>query len=222
MIYYGILLLTMLITLGSQGYLSSVYKSTQKIQSKSKMTGCDVARKILDANGLKQVEIKMVAGELSDHYDPQNKTVNLSTDIYANSSLASISVAAHECGHAIQDKDGYAFLKFRRKIVPLVNFASKIGYVVIVISLITSITKLFLVGLVLESIILLFQLVTLPVEFDASNRALKQIIDLHIVEQEEHPKCKKMLGAAALTYVAGVASAIFEVLRLILMFRRDN
>ncbi len=222
MIYYLILLVTLVVTIGSEIYLNSVYKNTKKIQSISKMTGCDVARKILDSNGLQNVKIKMVAGELSDHYDPKNKTVNLSTDIYANSSIASISVAAHECGHAIQDKNGYFFLKFRRSIVPLVNLASKLGYIVIIISLITSITKLLLVGIILESIILLFQLITLPVEFNASNRALKQIIDLKIVEANEHRECKKMLGAAALTYVASVASAILEVLRLIVMFRSDR
>ena len=181
-----------------------------------------VARKILDKNGLQHVKIQEVSGELSDHYDPQKKTVNLSSHIYSESSLASISVAAHECGHAIQDKDGYFFLRFRHSIIPLVNFASRIGYLVILISVIASISKLLWIGILLECVILLFQIVTLPVEFNASNRALKQIRELGIIEKEEHSGCKSMLTAAALTYVASVATAILEVLRLVLMFRNRD
>ena len=219
MYYYIILGVTLLITLGSQGYLKLIYKSTKKVLSESGMTGEMVARKILDANGLSHVKVQAVDGELTDHYDPSSKMVRLSKDIYANTSLASISVAAHECGHAIQDKEGYFFLRFRSSIVPLVNFASKIGYAVIVISLITSLAKLMWIGILLEAVILLFQLVTLPVEFNASSRALKQIVDLKIVQEKEHSQCKKMLVAAALTYVASVASAILEILRLVLMSR---
>ena len=222
MYYYIILGVTLLITLSSQGYLSSVYNSSKKIKSKKEVTGCDVAREILDANGLEHVKIQVVSGELSDHYDPKNKTVNLSNHIYSGKSLASISVAAHECGHAIQDKEGYFFLRFRHSIIPLVNFASRVGYLVILISVLASLSKLLWIGILLESVILLFQIVTLPVEFNASSRALKQILKLKIVEKEEQKECKKMLTAAALTYVAAVASAILEILRLILMTREDR
>ena len=219
MYYYIILGVTLLITLSSQAYLKGAYNKTKKIKSHSEMSGNQVARKILDANGLSHVQIQAVAGELSDHYDPKNKVVRLSTDIYSGTSLASVSVASHECGHAIQDKEGYAFLRFRNSIVPLVNFASKIGYLIIVISLMASLTKLLWVGILLEAFILLFQVVTLPVEFNASSRALKQIVDLNIVDSKEQGQCRTMLTAAALTYVAAVASAILEILRLILMSR---
>ena len=219
MYYYIIFGITMVITLGSQAYLKSAYNKTKKIASKSKMTGHEVARKILDKNGLEQVKVVMIEGELTDHYDPDAKTVRLSSDIDANTSLASISVAAHECGHAIQDKEGYAFLKFRRRIVPLVNFASRMGYLIIVISMLTSLTKLLWIGILLEMFILLFQVITLPVEFNASHRALKQITELKIVEKKEEQQCRTMLTAAALTYVASVASATLEIIRLVLMSR---
>lgn len=219
MYYYIILGITLVITLSSQAYLKGVYNKTKKVKAHSEMSGNQVARKILDANGLSHVQIQAVAGELTDHYDPKNKVVRLSTDIYSGTSLASVSVASHECGHAIQDKEGYTFLRFRNSIVPLVNFASKIGYLIIVISLMASLTKLLWVGILLEAVILLFQVVTLPVEFNASSRALKQIVDLNIVDSKEQGQCRSMLVAAALTYVAAVASAILEIVRLILMSR---
>ena len=220
--YYFILLITLVITMGSQSYIQSTYKKTKEIKSEKGLSGREVARKILDENGLKNVKVLEVEGTLSDHYDPKNKTVSLSTDIYHNTSLASIAVASHECGHAIQDKEGYAFLRFRNSIVPLVNFASKIGYVIIMISLLASLTKLMWVGILLEAFILLFQVVTLPVEFNASSRALKQIVDLKIVDKKEQGTCRTMLTAAALTYVAAVASAILEILRLVMMSRDRN
>ena len=220
--YYLVLLLTLVITAASQGYINSMYKKSRVIPSKSNMTGRDVARKILDANGLKKVKIQEVAGTLSDHYDPRNKTVSLSKDIYENTSLASISVAAHECGHAIQDKEGYLFLRIRSSIIPLVNFASRVGYIIILISYVMSLMKLLWIGILMEGIILLFQIITLPVEFNASSRALKQILDLKIVEKDEHTTCRGMLKAAALTYVASVLAAILEIIRLLCMTRRDD
>ena len=220
--YNLIFLITIVITLASQAYISSTYKKTKKIMAKSNLSGKEVARKILDENGLREIQIAMVPGDLSDHYDPAKKMVCLSPDIYENASLASVAVASHECGHALQDKEGFAFLRVRRSMVPLVNFASKAGYVIILISVMMSLLKLLWVGIILEMVILLFQLVTLPVEFDASNRALKQISQLRIVEETEHQSCKKMLTAAALTYVASVATAILEILRLLIVARRNN
>ena len=217
--YYLFLLATLVITLSSQAYIKSVYNKTRKIKTNSGMTGEEVARRILDVNGLSNVKVVEVGGELSDHYDPKNKEVRLSTDIYRNNSIASVSVAAHECGHAIQDKNNYFFLKFRSFIFPLVSFASRIGYVVIIISLFAQLIELLWVGILLECIILVFQLITLPVEFNASSRALKQVVDLEIVSIKENKNCRKMLTAAALTYVASVASAIIEILRLILVAR---
>ncbi len=225
--YYGldwlIIILTFIITLGAQAYINSTYGSMKRVKSKKGMLGCDVARKILDSNGLENVRVVETNGVLSDHYDPRSKVVRLSPEVYGNSSIASISVAAHECGHAIQDKNNYAFLRIRNSIIPLVNFASSVGYVVILIGLFTSALGFLWVGILLEVVILGFQLITLPVEFDASSKALRQLEDLKIVDKEEKNKSFKMLKAAALTYVAAVATAILEILRLILIARsRDD
>ena len=220
--YTILLFLSLMITIVSQFYINAKYNKTNKIQNTNQYTGKEVARKILDNNGLKQVKIKEVPGTLSDHYDPQNKLVNLSSDIYNGRTIAAISVASHECGHAIQDQNGYLFLRIRSSIVPLINFASKIGYIVIMISIITSIFKLLWIGILTELIILLFQIITLPVEFNASNRALKQIEKLKIINKDEKKECRGMLTAAALTYVAGVATSLIEIFRLILIARSDE
>jgi len=213
----------MLITGGAQAYISSNYRKYKQIGVKSKKTGFDVAREILDRNGLSKVLILETEGELTDHYDPSKKVVKLSHDIYHGESIAAVSVASHECGHAIQDKNGYAFLRFRNTIIPLVNFSTKIGYLAIVVGVILSLAKLVWVGIAFEVIILLFQLVTLPVEFNASSRALKLIKEYGIVTDNEHDGAKKMLTSAALTYVAGVLSTLAEILRYILIFTgRDN
>ncbi len=214
-----ILGITLLITLGAQSFINSSYNQTKGIKDTKGLTGKEVARKILDANGLKKIKIEKQDGTLTDHYDPKSKVVRLSADIYENNSLASVSVASHECGHAIQDKDGYFFLRLRSSIVPLVNIASSLGYVAIMIGLMAGILNLLRIGIALEFVILAFQLITLPVEFNASNRALKQITDLGIVNSDEHRYCRKMLTAAALTYVAAVASAILQIFRLILIAR---
>ena len=217
--YYIFLLVTLVITLSSQAYINSVYKKTKKIKINSNISGYETARRILDSNGLKNVGIQEVGGVLSDHYDPKNKVVRLSTEVYRESSIAAVSVAAHECGHAIQDKNNYFFLRFRSFLFPLVSFASRIGYLIIVISIFASLLKLLWIGILLECVILLFQIVTLPVEFNASSRALKQVVDLGIVSREENKSCRKMLKAAALTYVASVATAVIEILRLVLIAR---
>jgi len=207
----------LLITTFANLYIRSNYQKYKEKKSKKNYTGFDTARDILDKNGLKDVLILEVQGELTDHYDPKKKIVSLSTDIYHGDSIASIAVAAHECGHAIQDKEGYTFLKIRHSLIPFVNFSSIAGYIAILISFITEITDLLWFGIILECVILLFQIVTLPVEFNASSRALKQIEELNIVDKEEKDGCKKMLTSAALTYVAGVLSAIMQILRLVLI-----
>lgn len=217
-----IIIVTFGITWGSQLFIKWAYNNKMKEESKVGMTGKEVARKILDENGLSNVKIEETPQELGDHYDPRNKTVTLSTDVYRKASLASISVAAHECGHAIQDKNGYFFLKFRNMIVPIVNFASSIGYVVIMIGLFAGLTRLLWFGVFLEVIILFFQLITLPVEFNASNRALRQLEKLNIVDSGENKSCCTVLTAAALTYVASVANSLLQILRLVLMARRND
>ena len=217
-----ILLIAMIITLSSQAYINGMYNKTKNIRAEKNITGKEVARKILDENGLKNVAVKETSGVLTDHYDPKSKTVNLSSDIYSNNSIASISVAAHECGHAIQDKNGYFFLKMRHSIVPFVNIASHLGYIAIVLGVFFSALRLIRIGAILEIVILVFQVITLPVEFNASSRALKQLEELKITTKQEHNLCYKMLKAAALTYVAAVASTIMEILRLLLISRRDD
>ena len=209
-----------LITFCSSMYIKSNYRKYKRIDVNSKKSGYDVAREILDANGLSHILILEVAGELSDHYDPTKKVVKLSHDIYHGKSIAAVSVASHECGHALQDKDGYAFLRFRNKIVPLVNFSSKVGYIAIMVGFFLSLVDLVWIGIAFEMIILLFQLVTLPVEFDASKRALNIIDKMHFVNASELSGAKTMLTSAALTYVASVISTVMELLRLVLSVSR--
>ena len=227
LVYYGGDMIQILLIIGalaitglSSLYIKSNYKKYKEISVKKKYTGFDTAREILDKNGLSEVLILEVQGELTDHYDPKKKIVSLSTDIYHGDSIASVAVAAHECGHAIQDKEGYTFLKIRHALIPLVKFSSIAGYIAIAISLIAGLVNLLWIGVALECVILIFQLITLPVEFNASNRALKQIEKLSIVEKSEKEGCKKMLTSAALTYVAGVLSALAQVIRLALMGSR--
>lgn len=220
--YYLLTILAFLITITAQIFVNGSYSKTRKIKNKHNLTGEDVARTILDKNGLRNVQIEEVHSTLGDHYDPTTKTVRLSSDIYHNTSIASASVAAHECGHAIQDKDDYTFLRIRHALIPIVNFSSYAGYIAIVIGCIFSSINLIWVGILMEIIILLFQLVTLPVEFNASSRALKQLEELNLLEKSEIKYSRKMLGAAAMTYVASVAAAVLEILRLLLIFNKNN
>lgn len=219
---YGLIILSLLIAVGADLYIKFNYKKYSGKQTNTSNSGYEAARKILDENGLNEVGINMVDGELTDFYDPSNKSVNLSTNIYKGQTIAAVSVAAHECGHAIQDKDGYTFLKIRRKLVPVVNFASYAGYFAVVIGLIFASLQLIKIGIIMELIILFFQLITLPVEFNASKRGLKQIKTLGLLENDEYKGAKKMLTSAALTYVAGVAGAVIQVLRLVLILRRRD
>lgn len=211
-----LLILALLVTSASQIYINRSYNKTKRIKNRAGITGAQTARKILDENGLSNVKVEEVRGILGDHYDPRTKTVRLSSDIYRNTSIASASVAAHECGHAIQDKEGYFFLKLRNSIVPLVNFASYAGYFAILIGVIASSLKIIWIGIIAEVVILVFQLITLPVEFDASKRALKQLEKQKILEKIEISTSKQMLTAAALTYVASVTATILEILRLLI------
>lgn len=221
--YYGVdytyilVLIGFIITLVANIYVKSSYGKYKKISTKSNLQGFEVARKILDSNNLQDVHVVEVQGELTDHYDPSRKVVRLSTDIYHGSSIASSSVAAHECGHAVQDKEGYIFLRIRAMLVPIVNFSSKLGYIAVLIGLLADIVDLLWIGILLELVILLFQLITLPVEFDASKRAAKFLKEGTLVETKEQIGSKRMLRAAAFTYVASVLSTVLQVLRLVLI-----
>lgn len=221
-INYAIPFLGLIITFIAQMYLTSSYNKYKCQDVKSKKTGAETAREILDYNGLKDVMVKEIKGNLTDHYDPRKKVVNLSSDIYHGTTIASVSVAAHECGHAIQDKDNYTFLRIRNSIVPLVNFSSKIGYIAVILGLIFGSTKIAIIGIIMLLAMLLFQLITLPVEFNASKRAGKLLSNLQIITEYEKNDSKTMLNAAALTYVAGLITTLLQILRLALIVAKRS
>ena len=179
-----LIILAFSITFISQIIVSSSYSKYKKKLNNKDQNGYDVARKILDKNGLEDIMILETKGNLTDHYDPTKKVIKLSTDIYHGSSIASVSVAAHECGHAIQDKDNYKPMRIRSKLVPTVNICTRIGYLAILIGIIFSYT-LIEIGIILLLSMLVFQLITLPVEFNASKRALIQLEDLNLIDKEE-------------------------------------
>ena len=207
----------------AQIYISTNYSKYKILENSKNISGFEVARKILDKNNLEDIHIVEVRGSLSDHYDPNRKVVRLSKEVFHGTSIASASIAAHECGHAIQDKEGYSFMKFRSLIFPLVRISNYFSYIVLLIGLLTEAMNLFLLGIALVSIGLLFQLITLPVEFNASSRAKEELKKLKLVTNEESLGVASMLNSAAMTYVAGVISNILDLLRLILIFnnRRD-
>ena len=214
---YGLVIIAFLITLVADIYLRTRYSKYKKVKVKSGMTGAEVAREILKDNGLDNIYVVETRGYLTDHYDPRAKVVRLSTDIYNGDSIASVSVAAHECGHAVQDKEGYFFLKFRSFLVPIVNFSSKFGYLAVLIGLIFGAMNLAWIGIFLLVAILLFQLITLPVEFNASRRGKMFLNKLKVVEASEKSMASSMLMAAAMTYVASLISTLLELLRLVLV-----
>lgn len=220
LIVYGLTFVAFIITSLAQAYITSTYKKYSLVKNGNGMTGREVARKILDNNGLKNVDVVEVSGYLSDHYDPSSKVVRLSNSNYNESSISAVSVDAHECGHAIQDKENYKFLRIRASLVPIVNFSSYAGYLAIVIGGFTGIFGLIKLGILLECVILLFQVITLPVEIDASKRALFEVKKNKYLNEEEYGSGKSVLTAAALTYVAGVASALIQILRLLLVYGR--
>lgn len=212
-----LIILAFSITFISQIIVSSSYSKYKKKLNNKDQNGYDIARKILDKNGLEDIMILETKGNLTDHYDPTKKVIKLSTDIYHGSSIASVSVAAHECGHAIQDKDNYKPMRIRSKLVPTVNICTRIGYLAILIGIIFSYTLIEL-GIILLLSMLVFQLITLPVEFNASKRALIQLEDLNLIDKEEKKSTQKMLSAAAFTYVAALLSTLLEILRYVLIF----
>lgn len=218
----GLYFLALIIPIIAQIYVTSNYNKYKRIDNDKKMTGFDVARMILDKNGLNNMYVVETKGNLTDHYDPKRKTVKLSSDIFHGDSIAAMAVAAHEVGHALQDKEGYFFMRVRSFIYPIVNFGTKFAYIVLVIGLIANMMNLIWLGIVLVGLGLLFQLVTLPVEFDASKRALKELETNIVVPSVDIKGTKSMLNAAAMTYVAGVLSSALEILRLILIFTNNR
>lgn len=226
MFYLLFLLPGMLLMLWAQFRVKSTYQKYAQISSSLGMTGGEVAEKILQEMGINNVSVEPIAGELTDHYDPSAKAVRLSEAVYGSTSLAAAAVAAHECGHVLQDIRGYKPMNIRAALVPAVGFGSNFGPILIMLgfgfSSMGAISNLFInAGIILFSGVVLFHIVTLPVEFDASHRALRIINDLGILQGEENRGAKKVLDAAALTYVATALYSVLQLTQLILA-RRDN
>ena len=220
---YLIWILIIVVMMISQSFLSGSHQKYRRMQTIHQMRGCDVAKLILERNGVYDVTIvPSKGGTLSDYYDPTRKIVNLSSDIYYNSSIASVSVAAHEVGHALQHAEGYGFIALRNKLLPATQIASQLGWVSIFIGLISNIDFLLMFGIFALILIMLFQLVTLPIEFNASSRAIVQLRSNGIIEDSEVASSKKMLQAAAFTYVAALISTILNILRILLIRGNRN
>lgn len=218
-----LIILGIAISVSAQLYIKSSYNKYSKKETNKGLTGFEVAKTILDANGLSDIYITEVRGNLTDHYDSSRKVVRLSTEVFHGTSIAAAAVAAHEVGHAIQDKEGYSFMRIREKMFPLVNISSYGGYFSILIGVFFGFYDLIMIGIALEVIVLLFQIVTLPVEFNASKRASEELNKKSILNKKELDNSKSMLTAAALTYVASVLTTILQILRLLLIFtRRDD
>lgn len=221
---YLILIPGTLLMLWAQSRVTGTYRRYAQIPSTMGMTGAQVARTILSQMGIADVKVEQVAGELTDHYDPGAKTVRLSQGIYGSSSLAAAAVAAHECGHVLQDKKGYTFMNVRAALVPAANLGSQIGPMLVIVGIFLSamgtISSLFInLGILLFIGAIAFHVVTLPVEFDASHRALKLIDDLGILQGEENRGAKAVLQAAAWTYVASALYAVLQLVQLLLISR---
>lgn len=214
--------LAIIIPIAAQIYVSYTYNRFKKVKNDFGLTGFDVAKKILEVNGLEKLYVVETQGRLTDHYDSSRKTIRLSSEVYHEESIAALAIAAHECGHALQDKEGYFFLRLRAMIYPVVSIGTKFAYVLLIIGFLFELMNMIIVAIALYGLGLVFQLITLPVEFDASKRALNMLRSLHICNQVGDDGTGKMLRAAAFTYVAGVLSSALEIIRLIAIFNRDR
>ena len=223
-LYYDSAITFMLLIIGvaivfyAQIKISSNYSKYKKISNSIKLSGQEIARAILDNNNLSNVHIVETSGNLSDHYDPSRKVIKLSKEIFNGETIAASAVAAHEVGHAIQDKEGYIFMRIRSVLVPFVNIVNYLGYFVIIIGVLAGLTGYLLMGILIILITLIFQLITLPVEFDASKRALEELKKIGNYDEGTDV----MLRAAAFTYVASVISSLLNLLRLIIIFNKED
>ena len=222
--YYGsmiILIPAIIFTMYAQSKVNSNFRRYSNIRNARNMTGAEAARRMLDANGLTNVQIEQIRGSLTDHYDPRKRVLRLSQSVYGVNSIAAVSVACHEAGHAVQHAESYKPLKIRNTIVPLVNFASGLTWPLVILGIILLANGsymgdlLFNIGVITMLAVILFHTVTLPVEFNASSRALRQMDDLGIITEEENKGASKVLRAAAMTYVAALATAIANLLRIL-------
>lgn len=224
---YILVLPAIILAVIAQGKVSSTFDKYSRVPSRIGMTGAEAARRIMELNGIYDVSIERVAGNLTDHYDPSKKVLRLSDNVYSSSSIAAIGVAAHETGHAIQHARGYAPLSLRSIMVPAVNFGSRLFLPLILLGLLFSFSSamgnsLITLGIILFGITVLFTLVTLPVEFNASKRAIACLTESRILYDDEVDGAKKVLSAAAMTYVASAAMAIAQFLRLLVLFGGRN
>ncbi len=220
---YFLVIIGMFLCLGASALVNSTMMKYSKVRNVSDVTGAEAARRILNQEGLSQVQIECLQKDSGDHYDPRTNTVRLSYNNYHSASVTSVGVAAHECGHAIQHAKGYAPLSIRSALVPVVNIGSRLGIPIILLGVLLSWNQtLIQIGIWAFALSVLFQLVTLPVEFNASRRAVAKVEEYGLLTTEENRGCKKVLSAAALTYVAAAASTVLQLLRLILLFGGNN
>lgn len=218
-----LVIISFLIAMWASFNVSSTFKKYSRINNSRGYTADEIARKILDDNGLYNVQIERVRGNLSDHYDPRDNVVRLSDTVYGKTSVAAIGVAAHECGHAVQHAQGYTLIKIRSAIIPVTQLGSQLAYPLVLIGLIMGGNSVLInIGIWLFVAVVAFQLVTLPVEFDASGRALKTLEDSGYLDREEVKCSRRVLTAAALTYVAALFTAIAQLVRLIAISNRRN
>ncbi len=216
--YYIVLIIpAIIISFIAQAKVSSTFSKYSRVSSMRGMTASEVARKILDMNGLTNVAIEHVKGNLTDHYDPKSKILRLSDSVFSSKSVAALGVAAHECGHAIQHAYGYVPLKLRNSVFPIVSFSSRAAVPIIILGFLVNTPVLVNLGIILFSAVVLFQLITLPVEFNASSRALNILEKSYFLEETEVKSAKKVLSAAALTYVASALMSIMQLLRLVIL-----
>ena len=222
---YILVVIAALISMAASARVNRTYSRYAGVRSTSGMTGAEAARRILQYQGIYDVSVERVAGNLTDHYDPRSKVLRLSDATFGSSSVAAAGVAAHECGHAIQDAQGYAPLKIRGALVPVANLGATLSWPLVLIGLLISRNSgmIFIkAGIILFCAVVLFQLVTLPVEFNASSRGLRLLTESGILYQDEAAQTKKVLSAAAMTYVASVAASLLQLLRLLLIARSRN
>lgn len=224
--YYSLDVILMLIIIVLPLYanikINSTYSKYSKKQNSGKLTGKEVAEKILEMNGLNNVKVGRINGSLTDHYDPRNKTISLSDGIYNSNSISACAVAAHEVGHAIQDKERYSMLVFRSKLVPVVNFTSRLSSILVFSGFIFDLFNFITIGVILLTVGLFFQLITLPVEFDASKRAKEELQKCGLIENQDTKGATKVLKAAAFTYVAGFLASALQIARLLLISRNRD
>lgn len=217
---YALVIIALLLSMFASFGVKATFSKYNKVSNTRGLTGADAARQILNANGLSAVRLERVSGQLTDHFDPKSNVVRLSDSTYSSTSVGAIGVAAHECGHAIQYAVGYIPIKIRNKIVPVVNIGNSLAMPLFLLGLILGIYNLALFGAALFGVVLAFQIITLPVEFNASRRAIKILDERQVLADNELKGAKKVLKAAAMTYVAAVLATALQLLRLLMIVNR--